>query len=420
MMSKRKHIIIGAGPAALSAVEKIRSLNQEDEIKVVSRENALPYCPAILPYVIAGRTAEDNIWLRGDDFFRRMGVDFAGGKEVVKILPEKQQVVYGDGGADRYDSLLIAAGAEPISSAAGELGKDDVLRFHTLDDCRRLGSLLDSHREVTILGAGLVAVELAVALVERGKKVKIIGRGRPLRVYFDERSGGYISDVLLANGAEITIGKSVSRINKRKQGVEVHCAEGDVFKTDLLVSCMGVAPRLSFLNGSGIGTDQGILVDGKMRTNIEGIYAAGDIAEARSALDNRPGVSAILPNAIAQGKIAGANMAGKECDYEGWLSMNVLKMFGNSAFSIGMAIPKDGEGEILEEQDDGKKTAKRLVTRDGKLVGAMFVNVDIDPGVIRYLIEKKIDVGACTDALFAQPRETSRWLMLKNEKSPAI
>ncbi len=419
-MSKRKHIIIGAGPAALSAVEKIRSLNREDEIKVVSRENAPPYCPAVLPYVLAGRTAEDNIWLRDEDFFRRMDVAFAGGKEVVQILPEKQQVVYGDGGADRYYSLLIAAGAEPVSSAAGEMGKDDVLRFHTLDDCRRLSRLLDGHRDVTILGAGLVAVELAIALVERGKKVKIIGRGRPLRAYFDERAGGYISDVLLNNGVEITIGKSVSRIKKRRQGVEVHCAEGDVFKTDLLVSCMGVAPRISFLNGSGIGTNQGILVDSKMRTNIEGIYAAGDIAEARSALDNRPGISAILPNAIAQGKVAGANMAGKDCDYEGWLSMNVLKMFGNSAFSIGTAVPKDGEGEILEEKDDGKKSAKRLVTRGGKLVGAIFVNVDIDPGVIRYLIEKKVDVSACKEALFEQPRETSRWLMLKTERSATV
>ncbi len=419
-MSKRRHIIIGAGPAALSAVDMIRSLNREDEIKVVSKEKALPYCPAILPYLLAGRTTEGNIWLRKEDFFRKMDVDFVGGKEVVKVSPEDRRVVYGDGTVDQYDRLLVAAGAEPISSAAEGLGKDDILRFHTLEDYRRLNELLASHGEVTILGAGLVAVELAMALVERGKKVKVIGRGRPLRAYFDEQAGAYLSNILLSQGVEITIGKSVREIKKQGRGLEVHCAEGDVFPTELLVSCMGVRPRLSFVHGSGLGTNQGILVDSRMRTNLEGVYAAGDIAEALSAFDNRPGVSAILPNALAQGRIAGANMAGEDRAYQGWLSMNVLKMFGNSSFSIGTAMPPAGEGEVLEEKDDKKQSLKRLVTKGKELIGAMFINVDLDPGVIKYLIEKRVDISACKEALFARPKETSRWLMLKSEKDSAI
>lgn len=419
-MSKRRHIIIGAGPAALSAVEKMRSLSRDDEIKVVSKENALPYCPAILPYVLAGRTAEENIWLRDEDFFRSMDVTYAPGREVVKVLGDKKQVLYRDGAVDQYDSLLIAAGAEPLSSAAEGLGGEDVLRFHTLEDCRRLSGRLASQGDVTILGAGLVAVELAIALVEKGKRVKVIGRGRPLRAYFDEQAGGYIRDILLAHGVEITIGKNINRIKKQGRGIEVCCADGEVFKTDLLVSCMGVKPRLSFIDGSGIRVNQGILVDRRMRTSVEGIYAAGDIAEAPAAFDNRPGISAILPNAIAQGKIAGSNMAGTDCDYEGWLSMNVLKMFGHSAFSLGMAIPQEGEAEVREEKDDTKKSFKRLVTKGERLIGAMFVNMDVDPGVIKYLIEKRVDISACKEALFEQPREISRWLMLKTESNAAI
>ncbi len=419
-MSKRKHIIIGSGPAALSAVDKIRSLSRDDEIKVVSKENALPYCPAILPYLLAGRTAEGNIWLRDEDFFRRMDVTFASGTEVVKILPDKKQVVYRDGAVDQYDSLLIATGAEPVFSPTEGLDNDDVLRFHTLDDYHRLSGRLDGDRNVTVLGAGLVAVELAIALVERGNRVKVIGRGRPLRAYFNEQAGGYIRDILVSHGVEITTGKNVSQIKKQRHGVEVRCADGEVFQTDLLVSCLGVRPRLSLVDDSGLSVNQGILVDSKMRTNVEGIYAAGDIAETLSAFDNRPGISAILPNAIAQGKVAGANMAGKDCDYEGWLSMNVLKMFGNSAFSIGVAMPKNGEGEVLEEKNDKKKCFKRLVTRGKQLIGAMFINVDLDPGVIKYLIEKRVDISACQEALFEQPTETSCWLMLKTERSAAI
>ena len=418
-MSKRKHIIIGAGPAALAAVDTIRSLNRDDEIKVVSKENTLPYCPAVLPYLLAGRTREENIWLRNEGYFDRLDVTFAGGQEVVRVVPESRQVVYADGRVDQYDSLLIAAGAEPVPLAAAGLGEDDILRFHTLEDYRRLNRLLAADRDVTILGAGLVAVELAIALVESGRKVKMIGRGRPLRVYFEEQAGGFISNILTGHGVDITIGKSVSEIRKQGGRIEVQCAEGDVFNTDLLVSCLGVRPRLAFVNDSGIATDQGILVDAKMKTNREDVYAAGDIAESLSAFDNRPGVSAILPNAIAQGRIAGANMAGKECDYPGWLAMNVLKMFGNSAFSIGVSIPQDGESEVLEEKDDAKQRIKRLVTRGKELVGATFINVDVDPGIIKYIIEKKVDISTHKEALFARPKETSRWLLLKTERDSA-
>ncbi|MBI4296380.1 MAG: FAD-dependent oxidoreductase [Chloroflexi bacterium] len=417
-MSKRKHLIVGSGPAALSALDTIRSLNTDDEIRMVSKENTLPYCPAILPYLIAGRTTEKDIWLRDEDFFARMQVTFERGKEVVQVLPDRKQVVYRDGEVDRYDCLLIAAGAEPLPSPISSA--DGLLKFHTLDDYRHLNSLLDGGKEVAVLGAGMVAVELAVALAERGSKVKMIGRGRPLRAYFDEKAGGYISDILTGHRVGITTGKNISQIKKVSNGVEVLCADGDVFNTDILVSCLGVAPSLSLVKGTGIKANQGILVDSKMMTSVENVYAAGDVAEALSFFDKRPGISAILPNAIAQGKVAGANMAGKDDDYEGWLPMNVLKFFGHSAFSIGVAMPEDGEAEVLEEKDDSNKTFKRLVFRNGNLVGAMFVNIDVDPGVMKYVIERRLDIGNQKNALLEQPKEASCWLMLRTERNVAV
>ncbi|MFC1949391.1 NAD(P)/FAD-dependent oxidoreductase [Chloroflexota bacterium] len=419
-MPKRKHIIIGSGPAALSAVDRIRSLNQDDEILVISREGTLPYSPAILPYLLAGRTTESDIWLRDEEYFNNMKVTFASGKEVTKVLPAKKQVVYKDGSIDKYDNLLIASGAEPTALPIKGLSENGFLNLRTLDDYHRLDKSLENGTEVAILGAGMVAMELAMTLAERGNKVKIIGRGRPLRVYFDEQAGGYIRDIFVGHGVEITTGKSISEVKSSRDGFEVHCTDGEIFKAALLVCCLGVTPRLSLIEGSGIATNQGILVDNRMKTNMEGVYAAGDVAEAPGFFNNQPGISAILPSAIAQGKVAGANMAGEECDYEGWVSMNQLKFFGNSACSIGIAMPQDREGEVLEEKTDADRYLKRMVIKDEKLIGAMFVNVDIDPGVIRYLIEKRVDIGAHKQALFEQPGEISRWLMLENERGAAI
>ena len=112
-------------------------------------------------------------------------------------------------------------------------------------------------------------------------------------------------------------------------------------------------------------------------------------------------------------------MAGEESNYVGWLSVNQFKFFGNSASSIGIAIPQDKEAEALEENSHAKRSFKRLVFSNGRLIGAMFVNIDIDPGVIRYLIEKRVDIGIHKEKLFAQPMEISRWLMMENERRVA-
>lgn len=420
MTSKRKHLIIGSGPAALNAVESIRRLNRDDEIKLVSKEGTLPYSPAILPYLLAGRTTESAIWLREEGYFRSARVSFARSKEVVRVVPDKRQVVYRDGDADEYDNLLIASGAEPLPPPVSGLNDNICHNFRNLDDYHRLNSLLKKGLKVAVLGAGMIATELALALVERGNKVQIIGRGRPLRAYFDERPGKHIADILVSHGIDISTGKTIDAVKKSRAGIEVRCAEGDVFKADVLVACLGVRPNLSLLEGSGIAINQGVLVDSRMRTNIDSIYAAGDIAEAPDFFNSRPGISAILPSAIAQGKVAGTNMAGGDSSYEGWLSMNQFKFFGNSAFSIGIAAPQDSKDEILEENNDDKGRFKRLIIRDNRLIGAVFVNVDIDPGTIRYLIEKKVDINSYKEKLFEQPREISRWLMMENERKVTV
>ncbi len=111
-MPKRKHLILGAGSAGLSAAEEIRRINTEDEIKIVSAEDYPPYSPTVLPYLLSGRTDEAHLSMRKDDYFDTIGATFARGKEVVRLLPKSQEVVYKDGEQEKYDTLLIASGAD--------------------------------------------------------------------------------------------------------------------------------------------------------------------------------------------------------------------------------------------------------------------------------------------------------------------
>lgn len=413
----KKHVIIGAGPAGLSAMEKMRSLNHDDEIKLLTGENCLPYSPTALPYLLSGMVKEHDLWLRNEAYFEKMDVTFATDCEVVQVLPDKRQVIYRNGEGEQYDDLLIATGAAPQVPDIEGLEGGDLLVFHTLTDYHALRERIGGRREIAILGAGMVAVELAIALSELGHPVKIITRGPPLRVYFDRQVQQYITDIFKGHGIDVFTGKPVSRVTRQAEKVAIACADGEVFGADLVVSCLGVAPRVDFLAGSGVRVDQGIVVDDRMQTTREAVYAAGDCAEGPDFFSHRPGRNAIVPSAVSQGQVAGANMAGLETHNEGWIAMNTLNLFGNLACSIGMVMPLETGFDVVEEKDDASRSFKRLVFCDGRLVGAMFLNTAVNPGVIAYLIEKRVDIGKHKPLLMQKVQETSLWLMLEAERA---
>ena len=413
-----KHLIIGCGSAGLTALEKIRSIKEEDEITLVTMEDCLPYSPTSLPYLLAGRVKEENIWIKDEAYFRDMKAVLATKKEVVKIIPDKKQVVYRDGESEQYDNLLITTGSDSVKPKIKGLDEVGFLGFHTLSDYHKLVRLLTNKAEVTILGAGLVGMELADAICEKGHNVQVIEKeGEILPLYFDQPAGNYIKDIFSSHGVNIFIGKEVIEMRKSENKVVLSCADGSVFSSDIVITCVGVTSRLSLVEDSGIKINRGILVDSSMRTNIDNIYAAGDVAEAIDFFSEQQGINAIIPNAVDQGKIAGANMAGQqEASYKGWISMNVFNFFGNMASSVGLSIPHNSD-EVLEKKEDKRRYYKRLVFSNSNLIGAMFLNEAVDPGVIRYLIEHRVPVGEYKELLFEKTKEVSRWLMLKTEEA---
>lgn len=419
--TKRKHLIIGCGSAGLTALEKIRSLTWEDEIKVITMENYLPYSPTSLPFLLSKRIKENDIWTRTEEYFHRLKTIWVKGKEVTQLLPREKQVIYHDGTTDDYDTLLIASGSDSVKPAIKGLEEAGFLDFHTLKDYYKLRSALTDKKEVTILGAGLVGMELAMALCEAGYQVQVIEREMQiLPLYFHETAAVYIKDIFLNQGVKVFTGKEVAEVRKRGEKVEVSCADGDVFIADLLLTCVGVKPRTTFLTESGIIINTGVLVNSKMMSNIDGIYAAGDVAETSDFFSGQPGINGIIPNAVAQGKVAGANMAGEETKFDGWISMNVFNFFGNMSCSIGLSMAQGDDKQVLEKRGESKNYLKRLVFQNDKLVGAMFLNEEVDPGVIRYIIESRIDLGKHKELLFQKTKEVSHWLMLEAERRQAV
>ena len=417
-MPKRKHLIIGCGAAAFAAWQRIRSLSPEDKVVMVTKENHLPYSLAALPYIISGKIGEADLWLADEDYLRKMGCSLLMGKEVTEVHPEHKQVTYKDGGQEGYDSLLTATGSQPVMVNIKGLEEVGFATFHTLDDCRGLKQQLTGKQDIAIYGGGLVATELAIALLEAGYRVKLIVRSRILRRYFDQEAGDMIEDILTSHGAQIYKDSTIEEVKKSRKRIKIALSTGNTVDADIIAIALGVRPSAPFLKGSGVKMRDGVSVDRKMRTNLEDIYAAGDVAESPDFLTGNPGLNPILPSAIDQGKVAGSNMAGEEVDYEGWLPMNILCFFGHRAFSIGTF---DGDGyQILKASDAQKKQYKKLAYKDDRLVGASFVDVDLFPGVFQYLIRKRINLGQYAELLFQKPKEISTWLMLEAERKETL
>lgn len=415
-MPKQKHLIIGCGSAALSALKQIRGLGSEDQVKLVTMENTAPYSPMSLPYLLSGSKEESEIYLTDNDFFDKMNATLVLGTRVVKVVPQEKEVIYHNGERENYDRLLIASGSEPVIPAIKGLDGETFMGFHTLEDYHQLVKRLNHEKGVVVLGAGYVGMEVAEALSERGHQVTVLEKEKGvLPLSFDRVVGDYVSGIYKEKGIAIYTDTEVREIRKARDGLDIICTDGGTIQGDLMVTCVGVTSRISMLEGSGIKTNRGILVDHKMASNIDGIFAAGDVAESPSFLRGENGPSPILPSAVAQGKIAGSNMIGEEAFYDGWLPMNVYNFFGHLAMSLGDFDHSQGD-EVLTEKDDDKKEFRKIVFRDNRLVGANFFNIELDGGVLQYLIRNKVHMGSHKKALLERPKEVSLWLMHEAEK----
>jgi phenylglyoxylate dehydrogenase epsilon subunit len=422
-LEKKRILIVGCGTAALSALKQIRKVNSQAEVKLVSMESHLPYSPTSLPYVISGRMKESEIAMAAEDFFEQMDAVWLRGKKVERVDAAEGTVILDSGEKESFDALLIATGSEPVMPQIPGLSDGQALVLRTLDQARDLAARMEVSKTAIVLGAGLIGMHVAQCLAEKGVQVKVVEMlPRILPAYFDEDASGMIQGVLERHGITFVTGRKADRVTWKKTGVEVTLKSGEALEADLLLVATGVTPRTAFLEGSGIeingGINGGILVDNRMRTSVTNIFAAGDVAAAQSFLAGEHGINAILPNAAEQGKVAGSNMAGQAMEYEGWLPMNAFKFFGHLAVSVGKASPSAGD-EVLAGSHE-ENGYRRLICSNGLLLGATFIDTDVNAGVFQYLIRKRVNVGPHKEILLRAPREASVWLMQDAERKATV
>ena len=383
-----KVVIIGAGPAGVTVAERLRQHDKTAEIMMISSEPYPPYSPpAMLEYFTSGRDV--HFW-KGKDFAMVLNIDYRSGTKVEAIAPDKRGVRLAGGESVSYDRLVLASGARLYAPLKGE-DRPGIYNFKSLSAAEELmAKVRDGRaRSSLIVGAGFIGVEIGLLLADMGLKVTQLVRSRVMRTMLDAETSQIVQQVMEKRGIRVLQGADADAVafvgEPRAEAVQTR--SGDVLRADLVVAATGLKPNIDNLDGCGIKTDWGVLVDDHLCTNLPEISAAGDIALTVDRITGERGIHGNFPNAVAQGQVVAYNLLGWDVSYEGADSMNSLKHLGLPLIALGQM-----EGEELRVKHGD--SVRKLYLQNNCIVGFRLFGDVSSAGIYRTLMNKRVHVAA--------------------------
>ncbi|MCG8510221.1 MAG: FAD-dependent oxidoreductase, partial [Rhodospirillales bacterium] len=368
-----------------------------------------PYSRMALPYFLVGTIEEPGTYLRkSEGYFEELGVDFR--YQRVASVDSLVKSVKLDNGEDlAYDRLLVATGSSTLRPDIPGIDLPGVHNCWTLADSREIVRLAKPDSHVVLMGAGFIGCIVLEALLKRGVKLTVVEMAdRMVPRMMDKKGGGLIKAWCGTKGIEVLTSTRITAIEDTGQGrdnLKVTLDDGGPLQASLVVVATGVRPNVGFLEGTGVETDFGIKVDSHLRSNVDDIFAAGDVAQGPDFMGGWS-VHAIQPTAVEHGRIAALNMAGGNATYQGSLSMNVLDTAGLVSSSFGQWQGIDG-GDSVERLDKDQYRYIRLEFDEDRLIGAICLGRTDHIGTLRGLIQSRIKLGDWRQKLLDDPNRIS-------------
>ncbi|MDS1029485.1 FAD-dependent oxidoreductase [Bacillota bacterium LX-D] len=395
-----RYLIIGNSAAGIFAAEAIRRQDPEGRIDILSDESYPAYARCMTSYYLTGKYADEKLYLRNPSYYQDNNFNLHLNEKAVEVLTEKNELKTAKGKTYKYDKLLIATGASPKLPKIPKVHSNGIFCLRTLDDAKGISRYLGPGKKAIVIGGGFVSLKAAYALLERGMSVTcIISSGQILSQMLDKGAADIVAELLTAHGLEIKYHNDVVEFltHLDQTGADVvHGAllkSGEELAADVVVIGKGVKPNLDFLRESGIVIGEGIVTNEYMETNLDGIYAAGDVAESYDLTVGEHRINAIWPNAAEQGAIAGSNMAGQKIKYAGSMGMNSATFYDLSTIAAGQTKKDASTGFEVVQLNLGQNLYRRFVFKDDKLVGFVLVGDTGKAGVLTSYIREQLPLG---------------------------
>jgi 3-phenylpropionate/trans-cinnamate dioxygenase ferredoxin reductase subunit len=309
-------VIVGASLAGARAAEHLRRQGFEGRIVLVGAEPHAPYDrPPLSKQFLKRKLPEEKLFLRPESFWSEKRIKMLLGRAAERLLPREHTVVLAGGEKLRYAKLLVATGARVRRldcPGAGTAGSVHVMR--TLDDAKGLMADVKPGTRVVVIGAGVIGAEAAAACREEGCSVTMLDSANtPLLRAFGREIGELYATIHREKGVDVRLGVTVARLEWDLDGrvSAVVLGDGTVLACDVVVVGIGVVPETTWLEGSGVALDRGVLVDSHCRTNVVDVWAAGDVARFWSDTANAHVAVESVDNAQMMAVVAADDMLGK-------------------------------------------------------------------------------------------------------------
>ncbi|MEY4744418.1 MAG: hypothetical protein RL272_363 [Candidatus Parcubacteria bacterium] len=390
------YLIIGGGIAGATAAEAIRQRDPRGSIRVIGAERHPLYSRVLLPHVADGRASEGRVVIKTADAFAAKGIEYVSGAAVVSVDAAAQRAGMADGSVCAYGKLLVASGSS--ARRFDGPGEEHCLYFRTLDDLRMLTSTTRVGTAL-VYGGGFNAIDLAVSLARRGARVTCAMRGDGfLARALDVRSRGAIKAALERHGITVLPHMELRAVERKSGGLVALLSDGKSVNCDLAGVSVGVTPNVGFLAGSGVPVSTGVIVDDRLRAS-DHVYAAGDVAEY---LDPNVAVHRVAGNwmnAMFQGKVAGANMAGDDKIFDMVTSYSIACFELPVSF---MGAVADGDDERVVR--DAGETVMRFFLRRGRVIGVTCAGPFSERSAVSRLLSSRVPLSERSRQALGDPK----------------
>jgi nitrite reductase (NADH) large subunit len=390
--ARERLIVVGNGMAGLRLVEELIALApRRYDIVVVGKEPRPAYNRVLLSSLLAGHAEAAEIELKPRSWYAENGIELLCGVPAIGLRRGERRVILGNGTSVAYDRLVLATGSNAIRLLIPGHDLSGVITFRDLADVEALRAAEPGSRAV-VIGGGLLGIEAAYGLARRGVAVALLHLMPWLMErQLDAAGAALLKAAIEKLGIEVVLEADTAAIEGGGKVEGVVLKDGRAFPAELVVMATGVRPETTLAGGSGIEIGRGFLVDDKLETNWPSVYAIGECAEHRGACYG------LVEPAYEQAKGLARYLAGLPGRYQGSLLATSLKVSGVPVFSIG---DFDGNGaETVLYEDPGAAVYRKLVIREGRLVGAVLVGDTAEQLWYRDLVRQRAPVAPIRAAL---------------------
>ena len=340
-----KVIIVGGMAGGASAAARLRRLNEHAEIIVLEKDRYISYASCGLPYYIGEviKDRDDLFVHTPEDMKVRFNIDVRTENEAIRVNTKEKTVTVRSGTRgiyeESYDYLVLSPGARAYRPDIPGIDSDRVLTLKNIPDADAIKSLTDEKgmKSAVIIGGGFIGIETAENLVKRGVAVSVTELFPHILSQFDEDIAVLLERELVRNGVNLFLNTSVTAIEEKEEKLEIVLSTGEKISADFVISAAGVVPDTDFLRDSGIelGPKGHIIVNDRMQTNVENVYAVGDAVEVTDYINGKKTAIPLAGPANKQGRTAADNIAGLDSVYKGTQGTSIIKVFSLTAACTG-------------------------------------------------------------------------------------